>query len=155
MNISARILAVSALLFSVFCATVLAASDIEVHRSCSYCGMDRKAYGYSRMLVQYEDGSEIGLCSLSCVVTELDASSGKKVKSFLVADRNTRKLIDAEKAVWVIGGSKKGVMTERPKWAFGAVSAAEEFISSYGGVMVDWSAALKAASDDARPKKRR
>lgn len=36
----------------------------------------------------------------------------------MVGDYNTKRLIDAEKAVWVIGGGKQGVMTKRAKWAF-------------------------------------
>ncbi len=47
---------------------VLAQDDIDAHRSCASCGMDRKAYGYSRMLIQYEDGAMVGTCSLHCAV---------------------------------------------------------------------------------------
>jgi len=35
----------------------------------------------------------------------------------MVGDFGTKKLIDAEKALWVLGGSKPGVMTKRGKWA--------------------------------------
>ncbi len=55
-------------------------NDIDDHRSCGNCGMDRKAYGFSRMLVQYEDGTVVGTCSLHCAVVELDANPGKTVK---------------------------------------------------------------------------
>jgi copper chaperone NosL len=127
---------------------VSAADDIDKHRSCVHCGMDRKAYGFSRMLVQYEDGTEVGVCSLRCVVVELDANPKRTVKAILAADRNDRTLIDAEKAVWVIGGAKRGVMTSRPKWAFGSKAAAEAFIENYGGTVVTWSEALAAARED-------
>ncbi len=36
----------------------------------------------------------------------------------MVADYGTKKLIDAEKAIWVVGGSVQGVMTRNAKWAF-------------------------------------
>src|SRR5512133_3775100 len=91
---------------------VRAAEDTEEHRSCNFCGMDRKAYGYSRMLIQYQDGTEAGVCSLHCAVTELDANKNRTVKALLVADREDRKLIPAETAIWVMGGSKRGVMTQ-------------------------------------------
>jgi copper chaperone NosL len=140
-----------------FCASLLvilagpavpAGDDISEYRSCIHCGMDRKAYGFSRMLVQYEDGSSVGVCSLRCVVMELDANPKRTVKSILAADRTERILIDAEKAVWVMGGAKRGVMTDRPKWAFASRDSAASFIESYGGTIVTWSEALAAARED-------
>jgi len=128
--------------------SALAQSDIDIHRYCAYCGMDRKAYGFSRMLIQYEDGTEVGVCSLHCALIEMDAHQGRKVKALLVADRNTRTLIDAEKAVWVLGGKKGGVMTKRAKWAFASKDAADKFIAAYGGKIVSWDEALAAARED-------
>jgi copper chaperone NosL len=129
----------------------VAGDDIDMHRSCAFCGMDRKAYGYSRMLIQYEDGVETGVCSLYCAVIELDANKGRKVKALLVADREDRTLVPAETAFWVIGGSKRGVMTQRPKWAFSTPAAAENFIKSCGGTIITWSEALAAAREDTAP----
>lgn len=128
--------------------------DISDHRECVHCGMDRKAYGFSRMLIVYEDGTNVGVCSLHCAVTEIDTRKGRPVKSVLVADRDTRLLIDAEKAIWVMGGKKRGVMTERPKWAFGTKAAAQAFINANGGIIVSWDEALAAARVDAMPKPR-
>ena len=115
-----------------------AQDDIREHRECVQCGMDRKAYGFSRTLIVYEDGASVGLCSLHCAVIEIAASQGRPVKSLLVADRDTRNLIVAEKAIWVMGGKKRGVMTERPKWAFGTKPAAQAFTSAYGGAIATW-----------------
>jgi nitrous oxide reductase accessory protein NosL len=134
--------------------TVFAQPDIEDHRSCVYCGMDRKAYGFSRVLVLYEDGGAAGICSLHCAVVELDANQRRKVKSLLVADRVTRTLIDAEKAFWVMGGKKSGVMTQRPKWAFESKAAAEAFIEEYGGKIVSWTEAFAAAREEASRESR-
>ena len=149
MHHRARILLTTGLLmYFTMLSTGLAADDIDGHRSCIHCGMDRKAYGFSRMLVQYEDGSSVGLCSLRCVVVELDANPKRTVRAILVADRTDRILIDAEKAVWVMGGVKRGVMTTRPKWAFATKAAADKFIEEYGGSIVTWSEALAAARED-------
>lgn len=122
--------------------------DIETHRECAHCGMDRKAYGFSRMLVQYEDGTEVGICSLHCALIELDEHKGRKVKAILVADRNTKRLVEAEKAIWVLGGKKSGVMTKRAKWAFVSEEGADKFIESYGGKIVSWDETLSAARED-------
>jgi len=123
-------------------------SDIDTHPDCLHCGMDRKAFGYSRMLVQYEDGTSVGLCSLRCAAVELEANKTRKVKAVLVADRNSRVLIDAEKAVWVVGGRKKGVMTMNPKWAFELKASADAFIKEFGGASVTWPEALAAAKKE-------
>jgi len=126
--------------------TVCLASDkVEAPEACVQCGMDRTKFGHSRMVVTYSDGSNAGTCSLNCVVTDLLKSKGKTAKSFQVADYNTRKLIDAKTAFWVIGGSKKGVMTAVAKWAFTTKSAAQSFVDSNGGTITDWETALLAA----------
>lgn len=126
-------------------AAASAQDDIERHRACARCGMDRKAFGYARMLIRYQDGTTVGVCSLYCAVVELDKKPARQAKSLLVADRDTRKLIDAETATWVLGGRKRGVMTTRPKWAFAARTAAETFVKANGGEIVPWSRALEAA----------
>jgi nitrous oxide reductase accessory protein NosL len=144
----------AAALLCMAAATALSQDDIKEHRKCVLCGMDRKAYGYSRMVIVYEDGSSAGVCSLHCAVLEMDSNKGRMVRSLLVADRDTRSLIDAEKATWVMGGTKRGVMTERPKWAFQTKAAAEAFIGKYGGQIVTWEEALAAAREDAAGERR-
>lgn len=143
-----RIVLLATVVLGAWAATVGAAEpqdDIREHRSCLECGMDRKAYGYSRMLILYQDGSQTGVCSLHCAAVELDAHKDRAVKSILVADRETRLLVDAEKAFWVLGGKKRGVMTQLPKWAFAAEPAARSFIADNGGSLVSWAEALAAA----------
>lgn len=127
---------------------IFAQDDINDHRSCVNCGMDRKAYGFSRMLIQYEDGSSLGVCSLHCAVVELDADPGHKVKTILAADRDTRTLINAEQANWVMGGGKRSVMTKQPKWAFQSKNGAEAFIKANDGKLVTWAEALAAAREE-------
>ena len=127
---------------------VPANDDIESHRSCVHCGMDRKAYGFSRMLIHYEDGAAVGVCSLRCAVVEIDSNAGRTVKAILAADRESRALTDAMQAVWVMGGAKRGVMTDRPKWAFATRASAEAFIERYDGAIITWNEALAAARED-------
>ena len=149
MNLRVCVVLVCASLLVILAGAVVpAGDDISEYRSCVHCGMDRKAYGFSRMLVQYEDGTSVGVCSLRCAVVELDSNAGRTVKAILAADRNDRTLIDAEKAVWVFGGAKRGVMTDRPKWAFVTIPAAESFIENYGGTIITWTEALAAARED-------
>ena len=65
-------------------------------------------------------------------------------KGILVADYNTKTLIPAEKAFWVIGGSKLGVMTKRAKWAFTEKGEALKFIKDNGGRLATFDEAIKA-----------
>ena len=100
------------LILSLSAGFCLAQDDVAKQASCKYCGMDRKTFAHSRMLVTYEDGSSMGTCSLHCTAIELALNIDKTPKSIEVGDFKTKKLIDAEKASWVIGGSKTGVMTK-------------------------------------------
>lgn len=120
-------------------------ADVVKHNACQYCGMDREKYAHSRMLVTYSDGSSIGVCSINCLVTDLKVHKEKVVKAVEVADLNSKKLINAEKATWVIGGNKKGVMTQTPKWAFAEKKDAEAFVNKNGGRLVSYKEALALA----------
>ncbi|MFN3480171.1 MAG: nitrous oxide reductase accessory protein NosL [Thermodesulfovibrionales bacterium] len=122
--------------------------DIKAIPSCKYCGMDREKFSHARMLIEYEDGSSTGTCSIHCTAIELSVNLDKTIKSILVGDYNTKKLIDAEKAIWVMGGSKMGVMTKRAKWAFEKKEDAEAFIKENGGKTATFEEALKAAYED-------
>ena len=111
----------------------LAQQDVDKHANCKYCGMDRKMFAHSRMLVVYDDGSELGACSLHCVAVDMAVHLDKIPKTIQVADFSTKQLIDAEKAVWVVGGDKPGVMSKRAKWAFADEAAAEATSRPTGG----------------------
>ncbi|MDD2367611.1 MAG: nitrous oxide reductase accessory protein NosL [Desulfuromonadaceae bacterium] len=148
------ILCLALLLFSLSVPLPAADTDIELHRECKECGMDRKAYGYSRMLFEYKGGRSIGTCSLHCLVMELDGSGAAEVAAIKVADRDSRQLIDAEKAFWVIGGQKRGVMTPVGKWAFATEGAAREFIAANGGKQASWSDVLATTREELKQRRR-
>jgi nitrous oxide reductase accessory protein NosL len=110
--------------------------------------MDRAMFAHSRMLIEYEDGSSVGVCSLHCATLELALNIGVMPKSVQVGDHNTKALVDAEKASWVIGGSKPGVMTDRAKWAFRDPADAKRFKAEFGGTVAVFDQAVKAAFED-------
>ncbi|MBJ6724495.1 nitrous oxide reductase accessory protein NosL [Geomesophilobacter sediminis] len=144
-----RIWFLTVLAFTLMAGVTLWADDIADHRSCAFCGMDRLTYGYSRALVRFADGTQEATCSLNCAVFKIDEKKQTPVKELLVADHDTRQLVAAAKAYWVIGGDERGVMTRRPKWAFADQRAAEHFVQEHGGSRVDWEKALHAAREDA------
>jgi copper chaperone NosL len=122
--------------------------DLEQHPSCRFCGMDRNKFAHSRMLIEYDDGTSFGACSLHCAAVDLAGTVDKSPLRILVGDYSGRKLVDAERAFWVIGGARPGVMTRRAKWAFEGKTAAERFVAEHGGVAATFEAALKAAYED-------
>ena len=125
-----------------------AQDDIKKFPACKYCGMDREKFAHSRMFVEYEDGSAAGTCSIHCLAIELALMIDKTPKVTWAGDMNTKKLVDADKASWVMGGSKPGVMTRRAKWAFETKEAAELFVKEHGGAAADFDQAIKAAYED-------
>jgi copper chaperone NosL len=122
--------------------------DIQEHPNCKYCGMDREKFAHSRMLTEYSDGSSFASCSIHCTALDLAQTFDKQPKALLVADYNKKNLIDAEKASWVIGGNKPGVMTKTAKWAFADKKDAEAFIKENGGKLANFEDAMKVTYDD-------
>lgn len=139
--VSVFILAITSIVFAM-------EADIQKHPSCTYCGMDRAKYAYSRVLIEYDDGSSFSACSLHCAAIDLANNIDKAPRQILVGDYNSKKLIDAENAFWVIGGTKQGVMTANAKWAFADKSAAEKFIKENGGGTATFETAIKATYED-------
>jgi copper chaperone NosL len=128
--------------------------DIKQIPACKYCGMNREMFAHSRMLIEYDDGTTVGTCSLHCSGLDLALNLDKNPKSIRVGDFETKVLIDAEKAFWIIGGNKPGVMTKNAKWAFADKEAAEKFRQTQGGMVARFDEALEAAymslSDDTK-----
>lgn len=125
-----------------------AQGDIQKHSSCKYCGMDRQKFAHSRVFIEYDDGSTVGTCSIHCAAVDLAINIDKTPKAIRVGDYNSKNLVDVEKAFWVIGGSKMGVMTKRAKWAFEKKEDAEKFIKENGGENATFDVAMKAAYED-------
>lgn len=121
---------------------------VEGPKNCQQCGMDRAVFARSRMLVVYADGTSVGLCSLHCAAAELHHNKGKQSSSIMVADYQTKELVDARKAVWVVGGSKQGVMTAVAKWAFATSDGARRFLEVNGGVVSSFDQALNSATQE-------
>lgn len=123
-------------------------SDIRSHPACGYCGMDRRMYDYSRMLVEYADGTSTATCSIHCSAIDLALNPGKAPKAVMAGDYRTKQLVEAQRAWWVIGGDRYGVMSLRGKWAFAEKGHAEDYIKEHGGNLGSFDDALKAAFED-------
>jgi hypothetical protein len=82
------------------------------------------------------------------MVLDLTQNLNKIPCSLKVGSYQTRALIEAHKAFWVVGGDKRGVMTQRAKWAFEKEFGAKEFIHHHGGNLAALNDALRAAYED-------
>lgn len=140
--------AVIFVLFTGMFAFAQAQEDIQKHPFCKYCGMNRQQYAHSRMLIEYDEKETTGTCSIHCAASEMSVNRDKTLVSMRVADYPTQKLVVAEKAFWVIGGNKTGVMTKRAKWAFKEKDQAERFIKENGGRHATFHDAMKATFED-------
>jgi copper chaperone NosL len=122
--------------------------DIKQSPACKYCGMNREMFAHSWMVIEYEDGTTVGVCSLHCAALDLALNIDKTPKMIMVGDYATKSLIAAEKAFWIMGGNKMGVMTKRAKWAFEKKGEAESFVKENGGTLASFDGVMKAAYED-------
>ncbi len=143
-----RLALAAALVLSASSALAQAVDDAKAMPSCTHCGMDREKFAATRMVIDYDDGKSVGLCSIHCVAVDLAVTLDRSPTAFWVADLPSKKLVNAETAVWVVGGTKAGVMTSRGKWAFADRGAAEVFAKENGGSLVGFEDAIKATYED-------
>ncbi len=124
-------------------------NDIKKYPKCPYCGMDRQQFHHSRMLILYTNEVPDAVCSLHCAAISLAINIDAEPKGLWVADSapndETKPLVDALSAVYLIGGSMPGVMTMRSKIAFGSEAAARAAQAAQGGETGDFNKALEAA----------
>jgi nitrous oxide reductase accessory protein NosL len=126
-----------------------AENDLDKYPKCPYCGMDRRQYHHARHLIHYSDDLADGLCSLHCAAISLALNIDRDPKAIYAADygasADPKPLVEVDKTVYLIGGSLKGVMTKRPKFAFADRAAAEAARAKHGGELGDFQAALTAS----------
>jgi len=112
---------------------------------CPECGMTLPMF-YKTNHAATVDGKVKQYCSIHCVVE--DAKKGSKLTDIKVVDVNSLKFIDASKAFYVVGSSKKGTMSMVSKYAFASKVNADAFAKENGGEVVDYAAAYKAAESE-------
>lgn len=126
--------------------------DIDKYPKCPYCGMDRKQYHHSRMLVHYSDDLADGTCSLHCAAISLSLNVDREPKTLWVGDNaaagDVKPLVEVEKATFLLGSRIPGVMTANSKVAYGTEEAAKAAQAANGGELARFDQALLAAYTD-------
>lgn len=127
-------------------------NDIEKYAKCPYCGMDRKQYHHSRMVVHYGDDLADGTCSLHCAAISLSLNVDREPKALWVGDNaaagDVKPLVEVDKATFLIGSKIPGVMTANSKVAYGGDDAAKAAQASNGGELAKFDQALLVAYTD-------
>ncbi|MEA3457015.1 MAG: nitrous oxide reductase accessory protein NosL [Campylobacterota bacterium] len=112
---------------------------------CPECGMTLPMF-YKTNHAATVDGKVKQYCSIHCIVE--DTKKGSKLTDIKVVDVKSLKFIDVNKALYVVGSSKKGTMTMVSKYAFANKVDAEAFAKENGGEVVDYAGAYKSAEAD-------
>jgi nitrous oxide reductase accessory protein NosL len=145
---SLLILALVSVIFWGASAAAADMDDVKQHPGCKYCGMNRDNFAYSRMLLEYEDGTQVGVCSLNCAAIDYVRDIDNAPRSIKVGDYKTKELVEAEQAYWVLGGDERGVMSERAKWAFKDERDARAYIKEHGGEQASFDTVMRASFED-------
>jgi len=113
---------------------------------CNVCGMNLVMF-YKTNYVARVNGKTKQYCSIHCLVEDRDKNHANEQNIKVVA-ADTLKFIDADKAYFVVGSSKKGTMSMVSKYAFSSLDAASKFAAKFGGVVTDFNGAIEAAKED-------
>jgi nitrous oxide reductase accessory protein NosL len=114
------------------------------HKRCDNCGMDRNKWARTR----YEFNTAKGAfytCSLACVAI-MSMKLKEEPRDVKVADYlHPMRMLDADKAFYVMGSAAPGTMTKISKIAFSDEKGAVAFAAQYGGRAVRFKDVLAAA----------
>ena len=122
--------------------------EFKKYPRCPYCGMARQMWSHTRHLIQYDDDSTEGTCSIHCASLSLALNMDRNPKNIWVGDAGSeakvKPLVNADKAFYAINPGKPGTMTGVSKWAY----ADEAKAKAAGGEVVNFDSALQAAYGD-------
>ncbi|SFV63375.1 FIG01209012: hypothetical protein [hydrothermal vent metagenome] len=124
-------------------ATILQSGDAKLF--CPECGMSLPMF-YKTNHSATVDGKVKQYCSMHCLVD--DIRGGAKPTDVKVVDVHSLKFIDATKAFYVVGSSKKGTMSMVSKYAFASKVNADAFAQKNGGEVMSYDDALKRAEKE-------
>lgn len=113
---------------------------------CPVCGMNLKMFYKTSHTSKLHNHNDRQYCSIRCLVVDMK-EYGIDTSDIKVIDARSEKLIDANKAYYVVGSKVKGTMTKVSKLAFEKENDAKHFVKKYGGKIVDFKAALEMAKN--------
>ena len=119
--------------------------DGEAKKWCPVCGMNLKMFYKTSHTAKLKDGKKRQYCSLRCLAVD-SHEHNLSLSDVQVVDVNSEKLIDANKAFYVLNSKIKGTMSKVSKLAFATKKEAETFAKKMGGEVVDFKTVLEKAN---------
>lgn len=113
-------------------------------KRCPNCGMMINMWARTRHSFQHSEG-DLTTCSIRCLADKTINSGTGATNAQVAMYIDPDKMVEVEKATYVIGSTAPGTMTMKSKIAFADKASAEEFSSNYGGEVVDFQGAFAAA----------
>ena len=113
---------------------------------CNVCGMHLTKFYKTSHATTFKNGHKEQYCSIRCQA-HIDNEHSNKIKKIEVVDTKSLKLIDAKRAIYVVGSSKKGTMSPVSKYAFEKKEDALSFQKNFGGEIHNFEESLKIAKD--------
>ncbi len=112
---------------------------------CSVCGMNLKMFYKTSHTAKLKDGKKRQYCSMRCLAVD-SHEHNISLSSIQVVDVNSEKLIDANKAFYVLNSKVKGTMSKVSKLAFASEDEAKAFAKKYDGEVTDFKTAFAKAN---------
>jgi len=116
----------------------------EEQKWCPLCSMNLKMFWKTTHWLTFSDGTRTGYCSIHCA-SKVYQDRATDIDRWEVADYDTKKLINARKAHFVIGSDLPGTMTPVSKLAFASLDVAKKYQKEHGGTIGTLDDALKRA----------
>jgi hypothetical protein len=118
------------------------AGDGVERESCKVCGMYIDSFQDTAAAVEYKDGRKLATCGVACLVRLVNDEGGPDAfTAIMVRDWNTKRLVSASEAVYVIGS--KIIPDMIPNLiAFASKEDAEAFKEKQGGELINFTQAL-------------
>jgi nitrous oxide reductase accessory protein NosL len=118
------------------------------HIRCDNCGMDRNKWARTRHEFKTTKRT-FYTCAIFCVAV-MSLKIKEEPRDVKVAEYlNPTKMLDADKAFYVMGSAAPGTMTRVSKIAFSNKKEAVAFAAKYGGQVVRFQDALAVARKEA------
>ena len=116
----------------------------EEQKWCPLCSMNLKMFWKTTHWLTFSDGTRTGYCSIHCASKPYQKRP-TEIERWEVADYDTKKLINANKAHFLIGSDLPGTMTPVSKLAFASLDVAKRYQKEHGGTIGTLDDALKGA----------
>lgn len=119
-----------------------AGAQAEEQKYCPLCSMNLKMFWRTNHWLTFSDGTRTGYCSLHCAAL-VYKQRAPEIDCWEVVDYQTKTLIDAHTAHFLIGSDLSGTMTAVSKLAFASLDVARNYQKDHGGTIGTFDDALK------------